>query len=177
MYVRSYQNPPGRCKPSQPQCRAQTLGPNFCGRTTRIAPLRPSRPFFVHRQPIPAPSRPISVKRAGAPRRPTRQPELGSTPVTKRRSLRASIESSRKETADGRRAPFRPTDPPATDPEQRADELAALPATGVRRLLGLRADAAPSLFLPPATNLSEATQNALMAARERDFMCPVGLVR
>ena len=47
-------------------------------------------------------------------------------------------------------APFDPTDPQHLAPEQRLDELTSVLATGVRRLLSIRADPATSTAqLPP----------------------------
>ena len=51
-------------------------------------------------------------------------------------------------------APFDPTDPQHLTPEQRLDELTALLANGVRRVLALRPP-------PPAQPLQESGQNPL----------------
>ncbi len=50
-------------------------------------------------------------------------------------------------------APFDPTDPQHLTPEHRLDELTALLATGVRRVLALR--------LPPPESLQNSSRNGL----------------
>ena len=49
--------------------------------------------------------------------------------------------------------PFDPTDPRHLSPEQRLDELAAILATGVRRVLALRVSPATSAALPPTEQI------------------------
>ena len=56
---------------------------------------------------------------------------------------------------------FDPADPRHLTPEQRADELTAVLAAGVRRLLALRADCVPSPPPPTGPPLSESSQNCL----------------
>jgi hypothetical protein len=58
--------------------------------------------------------------------------------------------------------PFDPTDPRNLTPEQRLDELAAVLATGVRRLMALRVIPTTSPLIPPPEQIpAEFCQNCL----------------